>query len=159
MAACVCDMFQNTQAQRLYFPSAFSDCRWECRTICNGGEITEVKLGFSWRNTPVGWRKYGPCLWHQLGGGNMDHVCDTTCLVQIRTVSVTPVGWRKYGPCLWHQQFGAFMDYVCETSFWRKYDPCLWQPVCGANMLYVCDTSWVAQICPMTVTPVGVVQI
>ena len=73
-----------------------------------------------------------------LCGANMDCVCDTSCVAQIWTVSVTPAVWRKYGLCLLHQLCGANMDFVCDTScvaqiwtvpvtpaMWRKYGLCL----------------------------------
>ena len=163
------------------FPSTFSDWGWESRTICNGGEITEVRLGFFWRNTaswvahiwpvsvtPVGWRIYGLCLWHQLGCASMTCVCDTRFVAQIWPVSVTPDGWRIYGLCLWHRLGGANMTCFFDTSWvaqiwpvsvkpdmWRKHDLCLWHQLCGANMVCVCDTRWVEQIWPVSVTPVG----
>ena len=156
MAACICDMFPNTQAQRLYFPYAFNGWRWECRKFCNGGEITEVKLGFSWKSTPNGvaeiwpmsvtphvWCIYGLCQWNQFGGAIMTHVCDTRCVTQICPMSVTTFGWRKYVLCLW-QQWG-----LC------KYGLGLWHQWDEANMTHVCETRSVAQIWPLSVTPVG----
>ena len=161
------------------FPSTFSDWGWESRTICNGGEITVVKLGFSWRTTAswvahiwpvsvtaVGLRKYDLCLWHQICGANLACVCDTRWVAHIWPVSVTPVGWRKYDLFLWHQLGGANMARVCETRYvaqtwsvsvtpalWRKYGLCLRHQMGGANMTCVCDTSWLAQMWSLSVTP------
>ena len=93
MAACVCDMFQNTQAQPLYFPSTFSDWKWECRTFCREGEITEVQLGFIWRTTLSWVTQIWPWSVKRAGWRNMVCVYDISCVAEIWRVSVISTHW------------------------------------------------------------------
>jgi len=63
MAACVCDMFENPQTLRFYFPSTFSDWMWPCRKFWNDGGITEIKLQYIREPHPTGNTVVSVMIW------------------------------------------------------------------------------------------------
>jgi len=145
------DSLRKRHAYRLNSWVGYKMCGANMTCVCDTKCVAQIWLVSV---TPVGWRKYGLCLWHQLDGANMAYVCDTRCVAQIWPVSLTPVGWRKYGPCLWNQLGSANTAYVCETRYvaqiwpvsvtpkvWRRYDLCLRHQLGGANVTVISDTN------------------